>query len=122
MIRKYAGVHVSGEESGTSIGLGYIPQFYIDYGVAGIILLSLIFGTVLGIVYRSFIFVSPSYEIYQSIVTVLLLNHFLNYDSEIAKLLGGLLMNVIIFMLIFVLAGPFIHRKLILNKRSVHQF
>jgi hypothetical protein len=32
-VRRYAGVYVAGEESGTSIAFGYMPEMYVDFGV-----------------------------------------------------------------------------------------
>jgi len=109
---------VAGEELNTSIGLGYIAQFYIDFGLIGIILLSFLLGLIAGIIYRVIIFVSPSYKIYISTVVVLFLGHFTDYESEIAKMLGGFIMNAIVFILILYFLGPMIHRYLMIKNLS----
>ena len=35
MVRRFAGLYVAGDEQGASIGLGFVPQFYIEAGRLG---------------------------------------------------------------------------------------
>jgi len=119
LVRKYAGIHVAGEELRTSVGLGYIPQFYIDFGIPGIMVLSLILGLLIGVIYRGLIFFSPSYNLYISAVVILFLYHFTQYETEVTKLVGGMVMNTIIFAFILFFIGPYIHRLLLLRSRAI---
>ncbi len=113
LVRKYAGLWVAGEELNASIALGYIPEFYIDYGIYGILILSLIYGFLVGLMYKSFILVSPSYNLYFSVSSIFLLNCFTAFEGEIAKLLGSLLLNFIIFFILTRTAGRFMHRRIL---------
>ncbi|MGH7886118.1 MAG: hypothetical protein ACRENO_10535 [Thermodesulfobacteriota bacterium] len=117
LVRKYAGLWVAGEELNTSIALGYIPEFYIDYGIYGIIFLSLFYGLIVGLLYKSFILVSPSYNLYFSTSSIFLLNCFSTFEGEIAKLLGGMVVNFIIFFILLKYFGRFFHQKIMPKKR-----
>jgi len=119
LVRKYAGVYVAGEELQTSVGLGYIPQFYIDFGIPGIIVLSLFLGLLIGVIYRGLIFFSPSYNLYISAVVILFLYHFTQYETELTKLVGGMVMNTIIFAFVLYFIGPYIHRMLMVKSRTI---
>ncbi len=113
LVREYAGIHVAGEELQTSVGLGYIAQFYIDFGLIGILILSFLYGCIIGFVYLLIRIFSPSHKLYLSAVVIILLTNFTSYEGEIAKLLGGLIMNTVIFMLIIFLFGNYIHEYLL---------
>ena len=113
LVREYAGIHVSGEELQTSVGLGYFAQFYIDFGIAGLVFLSLLYGFLIGVVFISLGIYAPSYKLYLSSAVIVLLTNFTSYEGEIAKLLGGLIMNTVIFTAILFVFGPIIHKYLI---------
>jgi len=49
MVRKYSGMMVAGEESNTEIAFGYAAESYLDYGVPGMFVPSLIWGLFIGI-------------------------------------------------------------------------
>ena len=52
MVRKYAGVHVAGDEEGTTIAFGYAAESYIDYGAPLMFLPVFIYGLLMGLVYQ----------------------------------------------------------------------
>lgn len=113
LVRTYAGVPAAGDEQGTSIGLGYIPEFYIDFGVPLMFVPLLLLGFVVGLCYRTPLLVSPSHTLYVSAVTSLIFSIMLGYGGEIAKVLGALIMKTGIFGLILMTAGPALHRALL---------
>jgi len=113
LVQTYAGVPVAGAEQGTSVGLTYMAQFYIDFGMPGMFVPLIIYGLAIGLLYRMLRWFSPSRTLYLSATTVLLLAQFTNYGTSFAKLLGGLLMNFFVFCAILYFAGPWLHRTLI---------
>ena len=52
MVRKYAGVHVAGDEEGTTIAFGYAAESYIDFGVPLMFVPVFIYGILIGLVYQ----------------------------------------------------------------------
>jgi hypothetical protein len=113
LVRKYAGLTVAGAESGTSIGLGYMAELYIDFGIPGMLTALFVYGLIIGLAYGALVFVSPSHTLYISAVTIMFAQHFTSYEGEIAKLLGGLVQTVIIFALLLRVLAPYIHRRLL---------
>jgi len=49
MVRKYSGVMVAGEENNTDIAFGYAAESYVDYGVPGMFVPSLVWALFIGI-------------------------------------------------------------------------
>lgn len=113
LIRNFAGLAAAGDESGTSIGLGYMGEFYIDFGLNGMLAMTFTFGVLLGVIFSLISRLSPSNLFYCSMVTVLFMRHFLDYDAEIAKQLGGIAQTAIIFILLIKTAGQWLHRNLL---------
>ncbi len=91
LVRKYAGIHVADERQSTSVGLSYMAQFYIDFGVPGMFVPLFLYGLLLGLIYQSIRLAAPSPLFFQSTAMVIFLQHFMSYEGEIAKLLGGLI-------------------------------
>ncbi|MGB7217980.1 MAG: hypothetical protein WBD07_04140 [Vicinamibacterales bacterium] len=52
MVRKYSGVWVAGDASGTSIAFGYAAESYIDFGIPWMFVPMLAFGLLMGIAYQ----------------------------------------------------------------------
>jgi hypothetical protein len=118
LVRKYAGLWVGGDELGTSIGLGYMAELYIDFGIPGMLVALFVYGLIIGLAYVALGFVSPSYTFYIGALTIMFGQHFVSYEGEIAKLLGGLVQTVIIFSLLLKFVGPYIHRRLLVRGSS----
>jgi hypothetical protein len=118
LVRKYAGVTVAGDESGASIGLGYMAEFYIDFGVAGVIGLSLFWGLVggsgVGLLARA----SPSREIFLALIIGLLTQLFMSFDGSFIKLFAGFLQRTAISYVVFIFIGPSLHRWLTNRRRA----
>jgi hypothetical protein len=53
MVRKYSGVWVAGDDTGTSIAFGYAAESYIDFGVPWMFVPVLVFGFVMGLAYQT---------------------------------------------------------------------
>ncbi|OFW30388.1 MAG: hypothetical protein A3G76_03350 [Acidobacteria bacterium RIFCSPLOWO2_12_FULL_65_11] len=52
MVRKYSGVWVAGDQTGTSIAFGYAAESYIDFGVPWMFVPMLAFGFLMGLGYQ----------------------------------------------------------------------
>jgi hypothetical protein len=121
LVIHYAGIEAAGQEQGTSIGLGYIAQFYIDFGVPKMFLPLLLYGMIIGLVYRFLKLVSPSRLVWLSAATMLCFQQVNSYGGEIAKLLGGLLQSVVIYSLILFVCGRWLHRWLLASSSPVRK-
>jgi len=105
LVRKYAHLNVSGDESNTSVGLGYMAEFYIDFGFPGMLVPLFLYGILLGMMYRMLYRMSPSDSFFSAVVAGLFLLHFLSYEGNFAKLLGGVLQNFLILVVLLFLFG-----------------
>jgi hypothetical protein len=120
LVQKYAGIRVAGDKKGTSVGLGYMAEFYIDFGIPGMFVPIFLYGTLIGLAYQAVRFVSPSSHFFSSAVTVIFLQHFLSYEGEIAKLVGGFVQTWLTFMVFLHLFGPLMHQHLLVRvKRTM---
>jgi hypothetical protein len=52
LVRKYTGILVAGADQNTSIAFGYAAESYIDFGIPWMFLPTLLFGFLLGVLYR----------------------------------------------------------------------
>ncbi|HLG14347.1 MAG TPA: O-antigen polymerase [Blastocatellia bacterium] len=110
-IRRYADEWVAGGESNTSIGLGYMAEFYIDFGALGMFVPLFLYGGLVGLLYRGLRLVTSSYDFFRAATVAVLLQHFSGYEGELVKNLGGMLQAFIIFGLAMALAGRWMHRS-----------
>lgn len=110
LIRAYVGVNAAGDESGTSVALGYIPEFYIDYGVPGMFLALFLYGALIGCLYIGLRQFAPSQVWFVSAAAVMFPQTFASHESEFAKVLGGVVQTFVVFAaLLFV--GGWIQRR-----------
>lgn len=110
LVRQYAGVQAAGDESGASIGLGYMPEFYIDFGYSGIAILCFLYGFLLTACLAIFAKVSPTGPIFIALSIGLLINYFLVFDASFAKILGGMIQRTGITSLAMMLLAPTVLR------------
>lgn len=97
LVRRYARADVPGAEADTSIGLGYIAQAYIDFGPAGMLAALALLGAFVAACYRGLLPFAPSARWYQAAATILLVRQFSGYESELAKLTGGMVTKLVVF-------------------------
>lgn len=107
LVRTYAGVAAAGNESGASIGLGYMPEFYIDFGFPGIAILCFAFAFLLTFSMWLFAKVSTCRSVFIALTIGLLINYFTASDASNIKLLAGVVQRTLIIAItIAVLAPP----------------
>lgn len=110
LVREFAGIYVAGDESETSVGLSYLAEFYIDYGVFGMIVLAFLWGALGGTAISIFARASPSREIFFALTIVTLTQYYMSFDGSFIKLLAGLLQRTIVLSVALALFGPVLHR------------
>jgi hypothetical protein len=103
LVRKYAGVNVAGEESGTSVALGYMAEFFIDFGVLGVIVLSFLWGGLGGLAVTAMAKCTSSRELLLALVIGLFVQSFMGFETSFIKLLGGMLMRTFMACVLFLL-------------------
>lgn len=91
LVREFAGVQVAGAESGTSVGMSYIAEFYIDFGFPLMLLPIFLFGMLVGGLYRALRYVAKSQVLFNGAMAVLFTQHLMSYEGSMPKLLGGIL-------------------------------
>lgn len=93
---RYTRVFLAGAEQGTSISMGYMAESYIDFGMVGMYVPIFLCGLLWGLMYRYFMRKVPYRVIAYGMVTALLVNAN-QFEMHSVKLLGGMLMNFLVF-------------------------
>jgi hypothetical protein len=112
LVRTYAGLYVAGDDESTSVGLGYMAEFFIDYGIPWMFLGLLAYGLLGGAIYQSFSLSCPSRSFFWGVVVAVFLQHFVSYEGELAKLLGGLIQAFLVFLIALHFGGRWAHQML----------
>jgi hypothetical protein len=100
----YTGQEVSGVEQGTSIGIGYIGESYIDFGPIGMFCPIFGLGMFFGLVYRYFVFYQPIKVLGFGLATAVLMLGANNIETSNIKLVGG---NLSAFLVLALFAKCF---------------
>lgn len=108
MTRRYAGIAIGGL---TSIGIGYMAQFYVDFGVPGMFAAIFFYGILIGFLYAALVLWAPAAYV-TPLLLVLFVDGFDGFESDLAKQFGGLLMKTVIFLLLAATAGRMLLRFL----------
>ena len=96
---KYTRQHLAGGAQGTSISMGYMVESYIDFGMIGMYAPIFLCGLLWGGMYRYFMINVPDRPIAYGMVTALLINAN-QFEMHSVKLLGGMIMNFLVFALV----------------------
>lgn len=103
--KHYTGLNVAGQEEGTSIGLGYLAQSYIDFGKWGMFVPVFLLGVFYGSIYRYFS--SSKYKVLGlAMATAILVFSAYKLEASNTKLVGGNLMGLLVMGLFVKVAGP----------------
>lgn len=95
----YTGLILASEEEGTSISIGYMGESYIDFGARGMFVPILILGMLWGFIYAYFVGRSQVVIFGFALAVPVLLGAY-QFEMAGIKLLGGILMNFIVFALV----------------------
>lgn len=120
MVRKYSGLWVAGADEGTSIAFGYAAESYIDFGLPWMFLPSLVFGFVMGHLYRFCLRVIWHRELAIGLVTVVFWLSLYLFERSWIKTLGFsftlmIYMGVSVFVLDRLLMGRRTRRRRLLG-------
>ncbi|MEP6937502.1 MAG: hypothetical protein ABI871_05475 [Chthoniobacterales bacterium] len=96
LAEEYAGMQI-GED--TSVGIGYMAEFYVDWGALGMMPCLLGLGLFLGLVYAIIYLTCPNYAIARALTVVPFVSNFTTFEATLPKLLGGLIMNTAILLI-----------------------
>lgn len=94
--RRYSGIMVAGPERGTSIGIGYFAESYVDFGPKFMFVPIFLLGLFQGLVYRYFISRPKIGLMGYAVTTSVLLFSGVSIATSPAKIVGGLVINLII--------------------------
>jgi hypothetical protein len=112
LVRRYTGLAAAGSESGTSIGLTYMAEFYVDFGAPGMFVALFVLGASVGLMYGGLRRVSPSYDLFRAATISLFPLHFAGYESELLMAFGGMLQAFLVYSVLLFAIGPWLHRFL----------
>ena len=93
---RYTRTVLASSKQGTSISMGYMAESYIDFGMFGMFVPVFLCGLLWGGMYRYFMLNVPDRLIAYGMVTALLANAN-QFEIHSVKLLGGMLMNFLVF-------------------------
>ncbi len=101
----YAGVQVAGEERGTSIGIGYVAESYVDFGPFWMFAPILLLGIFYGFIYRVFVIHSRTKLIWTAIASAILI--FGAYTIEVSniKIVGGNVTALLVMTVLYLVFG-----------------
>lgn len=106
--RRFTGITVSGTESGTSIGIGYMAECYADAGEFLMFLPLLLLGYLFGRVYRGMGFSGKSRVWGMALATATLLVTLQGIATAGSKLIGAILTTWLVLGAVNFFAGPLI--------------
>ncbi len=102
--RRFAGIRVT--EEGTSISIGYMAEFYVDWGVQGMFVMVFLYGCFMGLAHRVLrTWVRPRIFVDPVLVTALMSVY--QFEHQFIKTFGALNMAVIVsLVLVYLLRVP----------------
>ena len=103
----YTGLTVAGAEQGTSIGIGYMAESYVDFGPVLMFLPILLLGVFYGLIYRVFVIKSRYALLGCGIATAILVFGGNAIETSNVKLVGGNVTALLVLSAFyFALGGP----------------
>ncbi|HRH96211.1 MAG TPA: O-antigen polymerase [Prosthecobacter sp.] len=89
--RRFTGLNLSGKESSTSIGVGYMAESYADFGFVGMFVPVCLLGALMGRIYQVVIRNRHSALLGTAIATAMLFSVLQAFATSNAKILGSLI-------------------------------
>lgn len=96
---------------GTSIGLGYVAQGYIDFGFPGLLVPIVGLGAIVGTIYTYFL-TRPAPPLIREAFAVACLFNALRFETDIEKQFGGLIMGFLMLGFALRYGAAILHRRL----------
>lgn len=105
--RKYTGLNFAGMESATSIGIGYMAESYVDFGLFFMHFPLFLFGVLIGLTYK-FILENSFNKLWGYAFVLPIFFNINTFETALDKMFGGLIM----YLLIVIIANKFIVTKI----------
>jgi len=99
--RLYTGVQVSGAEEGTSIGIGYVGESYIDFGPVGMFVPIFLLGLFYGLLNRFFITRTRHKLLGAALAVSALIFSAYEIETSNIKLVGGVLSVALVSIVMY---------------------
>ncbi len=96
LVRKYAGVNVAGEESGASIGLSFVAESYIDFGVPVMFVPLFAYGWLIGWCIAAVHVRVPDLTLRSALTTTLVIVALCRFEVPWTKVLGTAITVVVV--------------------------
>jgi len=97
LVRKYANIVTAGDESGTSIGLGYVTEFYVDLGTLGIVAGAALIGLIFAVGKLLFRRFAGGGDIGNASIAIMLYITFTVPDASLSKLISSIVFGLLLF-------------------------
>jgi hypothetical protein len=108
---RYTGISVASADRGTSIGIGYMAEAYVDFGAYGMFVLVILFGVLWGSMYAWLVSRGGVIATGLALGTTLLIGAS-QFEIAEAKLLGGMLSEFLVLAVFVRFAMPALHHWL----------
>jgi hypothetical protein len=95
----YTGQEFYGAEHGTSISLGYFAESYVDFGMILMHFSLLLYGFIIGSIYKYVIHSAPDHIIGTSLVFPMFFIIF-NFETALDKIIGAIFMYLVIYFIV----------------------
>jgi hypothetical protein len=101
----YTGMAVAGTEQGTSIGIGYMAESYVDFGPVGMFFPIVLLGVFYGLIYRQFVIVSRHALLGCGVATAILAFGGNMIETSNVKIVGGNVTALLLMVLFYFVLG-----------------
>jgi hypothetical protein len=101
----YAGVQVAGVEQGTSIGIGYVAESYVDFGPLWMFAPIVLLGIFYGLIYRMLVVHSRAKLICTAIASSILIFGAYTIETSNIKIVGGIMTELLVIGTMYLLFG-----------------
>jgi hypothetical protein len=92
----YTGIRVATEEQGTSIGIGYVAESYVDFGPIGMFAPILLLGVFYGLIYRLLVIRPRDKLIWTAIASAILIFGAYTIETSNIKIVGGIVTALLV--------------------------
>jgi hypothetical protein len=110
--RLYTGIDVAGIEQGTSIGLGYVAESYIDFGPTFMFFPILLLGMFFGGIYRFFMTRSKERLLGSALGASILIFQAYTIETSNIKIVGGTVTQLLVLTPLYFAIGGAVMRAI----------
>lgn len=114
---RYTGLTVASSREGTSIGIGYMAEGYVDFGVYGMLILVMAFGLIWGRMYTWVVSQTRVVATGLAFGTALIMGAS-QFEVAEVKLLAGMVAKFLVFAVVLRYVMPTVHRWLAVDART----